>query len=228
MKRIAVALISFIAISAFMFASAQAQQAGDGFVPLFDGKSLGGWTSLDKKPVAEGWVVEEGVLHRKSKGGDIYTEKEYGNFILDFEWKSAANTNSGVKYRMMLYGKEYLGPEYQIFDDGDSAKPKLNNPTQLTASIYELFAPNDKKKLNPVGEWNSGRIVANGTKIEHWINGQKVAEGDTTSPEWAKAVAASKFGKYKPLFGANPSGRIMLQDHGSEVWFRNVKIKTLP
>jgi hypothetical protein len=221
-------MLALLVAGTFVLPCAMAQAADDGFVPLFDGKTLSGWTTLAKKPVTQGWVVEDGVLHRKDKGGDIYTEKDYGNFILEFEWKSAVNTNSGVKYRMMYYGKEYLGPEYQVFDDGEPAKPKIGNPTQRTAAIYELFAPNDQKKLNPPGEWNSGKIVANGTKLEHWINGQKVAEADTSSPEWAKAVAASKFNKYKPLFGANPSGRIMLQDHGTEVWYRNVRIKVLP
>jgi len=223
MKRISLALP---AISFMLAAVTYAQQGkDDAWVTLFDGKTLDGWTTLDKKPVTKGWVVEDGLLHRTDTGGDIYTEKEYANFIVEFEWRSVANTNSGVKYRMKLYGKEYLGPEYQILDDGEP--PKTKNPKMRTASIYELFAPNDKRKLNPPGQWNTGRIVANGTRIEHWINGEKAVDANTASADWAKAVAASKFNKY-PEYGRNPSGRIMLQNHGTEVWFRNIRIKLLP
>jgi hypothetical protein len=123
-------------------------------------------------------------------------------------------------------GKEYLGPEYQIPDDVNTDEGK-HNPKGTTASIYVLFACNDKKHLNPIGQWNQGRIVANGTKIEHWLNGQKVAEADTSSTDWTKAVAASKFAKY-PTYGQNPTGHIMLQDHGTEVWYRNLRIQVLP
>lgn len=199
----------------------------EGWVSLFDGKSLNGWTTSDKKPVSKGWVAEEGLLVRKEKGGDIYTDREYANFIFEFEWRMAPNGNSGVKYRMTHYGKEYLGPEYQCFDDGPAGKPRLSNPKQLTASIYELFAPSAPRTLNPPGQWNRGRIVANGTKLEHWLNGQLVAQADTSSDAWKQAVAASKFAK-KGNFGENPSGRIMLQDHGSEIAFRNLRLKPLP
>ncbi|MGE5609413.1 MAG: DUF1080 domain-containing protein [Bacillota bacterium] len=195
---------------------------------LFDGKTLDGWTTLQGEPVVGGWRAEDGALHLKGKGGDIYSVREYANFILEFEFKLATNTNSGVKYRMMYYGevKEYLGPEYQILDDQNTEEGK-NNPKGTTASIYVLFACNDKKMLKPVGEWNQGRIVAKGTKIEHWLNGEKVAEADTATAEWKKAVAASKFAKY-PTYGQNASGRVMLQDHGTEVWYRNIRVQVLP
>lgn len=193
----------------------------DGFVPLFDGKSLSGWVRLDGKPITN-WTARDGMLCRTSTGGDIYTAKEYANFVLEFEWKLPAKGNSGVKYRMSRFKNQYRGPEYQCYDD-----PKNGNGRFLTASIYELFAPNEKKKLNPPEQWNSARIVANGTKIEHWINGEKVVEADTASEAWSKAVLASKF-KDEPDFGRSPKGRIMLQDHGANVCFRNVRIKELP
>jgi hypothetical protein len=205
-----------------MAAAAQAQPK-EPWVDLFDGKSLAGWTTLDKKPAAKGWVVEDGVLVRQDAGGDIYTQKDYANFILEFEWKIAPQGNSGVKYRMTTYDGQYLGPEYQVFDDA----VKQKNAKFETGSIYELFAPNDQKKLNAVGEWNTSKIVANGTKIEHWLNGEKVVDADTATEAWKQAVAESKFKKWVD-YGKSPSGRIMLQDHGSKAWYRKVRIQELP
>jgi hypothetical protein len=213
------------AVLGMLLLFAGAAQAQEGWMNMFDGKTLNGWTTLDKKPVPPGgWVVEaDGALHRAKKAQDIYTEKEYANFVLEFEWKISAKANSGVKYRTTYYGKQYLGPEYQILDDAAG-----NHAGRFeTASLYELFAPNTKKTLNPVGEWNKSKIVANGTKIEHWLNGGKVVDVDTSQDDFKKAIAGSKFKKY-PNYAQNPSGRIMLQEHGGEVWFKNVRIQVLP
>lgn len=210
-----------LAVMAFSWAGAAEQEPV--FVSLFDGKTFNGWTTVDGKPVTKGWeVTPEGWIHRAGAGGDIYTEKEYANFILEFEWKVAPKANSGVKYRMARYGNSYLGPEYQVIDDGNKKPDRFS-----AGSLYELFPPAPDRRLNPPGEWNQSRIVAGGTKIEHWLNGQKVVEADTSTEAFRKAVAASKFRNQKD-FAQNPSGRIMLQDHGGEVWFRSLRIKVLP
>ena len=151
--------------------------AEEKIVDLFDGKTLDGWVTADGKPVTRGWVVEGGLLMRKKRGGNIYTASEYDNFELTFEWKIAKRGNSGVKYRVAHYEKgvwgkpEWLGCEYQMFDDAGRTISKIGS----TGSIYNLVAPNDKKKLRPVGKFNTSRIVADGTKIEHWLNGEKIA-----------------------------------------------------
>lgn len=198
----------------------------DPSLPIFDGKSLTGWTLADGKPITAGWVAENGVLHRAGKGGDIYTAKEYANFDFQFEWKIAPGSNSGVKYRMALYGKSWLGPEYQVLDDDKHPDAKLREGRRKTGALYDLYVPNENKHLMPVGEWNSSRIVAKGSKIEHWLNGKLVLQYDTASDDFKKQVAGSKFSKI-PEFNQNPSGRIQLQDHGDEVWFRNLKIQEL-
>lgn len=215
------------ALSLFTACStSNAGDAKDGAVSLFDGKTLTGWTLADGKPITAGWQAEDGVLHRAGKGGDIYTAKEYGNFDFSFEWKIAEGANSGVKYRMALFGKSWLGPEYQVLDDDKHPDAKLRDGRRKTASLYDLYVPNDKKTLNPVGQWNSSRIVAKGSKIEHWLNGKLVLQYDTASEDFKTQVAGSKFAK-TPTFNQNPTGRIQLQDHGDEVWFRNLTIKEL-
>lgn len=207
-------------------ATQSGKTANDNSVPLFDGKTLTGWTLADGKPITAGWQAEDGVLHRAGKGGDIYTAKEYGNFDFSFEWKIAPGSNSGVKYRMALYGKAWLGPEYQVLDDDKHPDAKLRDGRRKTAALYDLYVANDKKMLKPVGEWNSSRIVAKGSKIEHWLNGKLVLQYDTASEDFKAQVAGSKFAK-TPTFNQNPTGRIQLQDHGDEVWFRNLTIKEL-
>lgn len=212
------ALLSLISISS----PAVAQDAK----PLSDGKTFAGWVKADGSAVepGKGWEIADGVIHRNAKGGDIFTEKEYGDFELVWEWKLSKGANSGVKYRVTLYGKELLGPEYQMLDDDVHADSK--NPTHRTGCIYDLFTAIDNKPVKPIGEWNKSKIVAKGGKFEHWLNGVKVAETDTSSESWKAAVAKSKF-KNKKDWALNPKGKIMLQDHGDEIWFRNLMIKEL-
>lgn len=202
--------------------------AEDGFTPLFDGKSLNGWITT-KGEAAEigGWVIEDGdVLHRKGRAGDLLTFKQYGDFELRFEWKISPKGNSGVKYRVQKFGGQLLGPEYQVLDDSAHPDGRRGSDRQ-TASLYVLKAADpEKKKLKPVGEWNSSRIVAKGPKLQHYLNGELVMEMVVGSEEWKTAVAKSKF-KGVEGFGLNPRGRIMLQDHNDPVWYRNIEIKEL-
>lgn len=191
----------------------------------FDGRSLEGWTTAAGKPVGDGWEAADGVIHLKPgtkgkpTGGNIVTAHEYGDFSLSFEWKIAPKGNSGIKYRVRDYGGKVLGLEYQMYDDGG----KLNKGA--TASIYDLYEPDGAAKPNPPGQWNTGRIVVRGNRIEHWLNGKQVAVAHVGSSEWKKRIAESKFDDVKN-FSENRVGKLMLTDHGSEVWIRNATFQT--
>ncbi|MDP6522655.1 MAG: DUF1080 domain-containing protein [Kiritimatiellia bacterium] len=186
---------------------------------LFDGKTLEGWQLTNGQPVSKGWVVEEGCIHRASGGGNIVSVGEYKDFELELEWKISEGGNSGIKYRFT----KGLGPEYQVLDDEKHVNGK--NPLTSAAAMYAMFKCNDQKTLMPVGEFNQARIVAKGTRLEHWLNGKLVLETDTSSDDWAKAKAKSKF-KGKQGYGEGP-GRIFLQDHGNKVWYRNIRIRKI-
>lgn len=195
---------------------------------LFNGKDLTGWTTGDGKPVmGSGWRVEEGgVLHRAAKGGDIYTAQEYENYELSWEWKISPGGNSGLKYRMATYpGKGLLGCEYQLLDDGKHLDAKLG-PQRQTASLYDILPPAADKPVKPVGEWNTSKVVVKGQFIEHWLNGAKVLSVDLTSDTFKAARAKSKFQSVAG-FAENAKGRIMIQDHNDEAWFRNISLKPL-
>ncbi len=192
---------------------------------LFNGEDLSGWTNAGGGEPSSGWVAEDGCLVRKGGGGDLFSAAEYGDFDFRFEWKVAEGANSGVKYRMTRYGGRLLGPEYQVLDDEKHPDGK-NGADRQAAALYDILPANEEKKLRPVGEWNEGRIVARGTKFEHWLNGACVVSVDTASDGWADLVGASKFAKVDG-FATAPRGRIMLQDHGDQVWFRHLTITEL-
>ncbi|MFP6899428.1 MAG: DUF1080 domain-containing protein [Opitutales bacterium] len=190
---------------------------------LFDGKTLKEWSNKGGAKPGSGWVVEDGCIVRKGKAGDLYSKKSFQDFEFSFEWKIDLGCNSGVKYRVADYSGAVLGPEYQILDD---AKWKYA-PDHLgaTASIYAIKGADAGKKLNSPGQFNKSRIIAKGKKIEHWLNGDKVAVITIGSEDWKKRHAASKF-KNRPDFGTK-KGRIMLQDHGGKTWYRNLVIREL-
>ena len=221
MRTIVVAAVSsgLILLATARRVSAEEPEA----TPLFDGKSLDGWTTLDGKPVAAGWHAVDGVLAFDGKGGTIMTAEEFGDFDLRFEWKIAEGGNSGLKYKFKRFGGEWLGCEYQILDDAKHGDGKQGRTS--TGSLYHVCEPGEKKKLNPPGEWNSSRVVVRGTKIEHWLNGERILAIDTSSEEWKERIAKSKFRDVEG-FGRNELGRIMLQDHGSKVSFRKIEIRT--
>ena len=190
---------------------------------LFDGNTLAGWTSKDGAAPGEGWKVEDGCIVRTAKAGDLYTKASFENFDFSFEWKIVAGCNSGVKYRVADYSGSLLGPEYQVLDD---AKWKYESDHKGAAGgLYAIKGPRADKLLKPVGEFNTSRIVARGSRLEHWLNGEVVVEMEIGSAEWEALHAASKF-KKRSDFGTK-KGRIMLQDHGGKVWFRNLKIREL-
>ncbi|MDA7882481.1 DUF1080 domain-containing protein [Akkermansiaceae bacterium] len=192
---------------------------GSETVDLFASGDFSAWAKTNGQPVPEGWSIKEGVVTRSKKGGDIATKEKYKDFELTFDWKISEGGNSGVKYRT----RGSLGLEYQVLDDEKHSDNK--NPTHRAGSVYELVAAPDEKNINPVGEWNSGRIVAKGNLLQHFLNGKKVAEIEYGSEVWNKQFQKSKYKKNEG-FGSW-TGPVLLQDHGNQVWFKNMRIKKL-
>jgi len=205
-----------------------------GYKSLFDGKTLNGWKFYQNRK-NNTWEVKDGTLHCKPlnenvKGdgderSDIMTVAEFENFELFFDWKISAQGNSGVIYRASEeFGQPYLsGPEYQLVDD-ENYGPKPTDK-QLSGANYDVQAPS-KKVVKPVGEWNTSKIVVKGNHVEHWLNGEKVVEYELHSDAWKQQKANSKW-KDVAGYGMTKKGHIDLQDHGHEVWFRNILIKEL-
>ena len=192
----------------------------------FDGKSLAAWTTPDGKPITQGWEVIDGMIHLKknAKGaGNIVTATEFGNFSLSFEWKIGTGGNNGIKYRVNRYGQRLLGCEYQVYDDNG---PKKVAPKNSSGALYDLYEPSSAKKLNPTGEWNQSKIVSFDNRIEHWLNGIQVVTATVGDSEWKKRIGESKFNEYAG-FSEKPTGKLMLTDHGSEVWYRNFTFEPL-
>jgi Domain of Unknown Function (DUF1080) len=193
---------------------------------LFDGKTLAGWRAYNKQsPPGAGWKVEDGLLKKAGgqRGGDIVTEDQFGDFEFSWEWKISQGGNNGVKYLVTEQRPSAPGHEYQLIDDTGHPDGKLGAKRQ-TASFYDVLPPAADKPIKPVGEWNLSRIVVQGNKVEHWLNGAKVLTYELGSDTTKTALAASKF-KNVPGFGDKIRGHIMLTDHQDECLFRNLKIR---
>jgi hypothetical protein len=197
-----------------------------GWKLLFNGEDLDGWRSFKKKDgPAKGWVVENGMLKHVAKGGggDIISDAEFGDFELTWEWMVAPGANSGLKYFISEDRNQAIGHEYQLIDDARHPDAKLAEGKRVTAALYDVLAPKDRK-TKEAGEWNSSRVLVKGNHVEHWLNGGKVLEYELGTPEMEAAVAKSKFKSVKG-FGTKIKGHILLQDHGDEITFRNMKIR---
>lgn len=213
---------------------------------LFDGTSLVGWRGYNKDHIPNKWSIEDGVLKfsrnpnvDKPEGGDIIFAHDFQNFELTFDWKVSEAGNSGV----FFLAKEVKGqpiyissPEYQILDNEKHPDAKMGvNGNRKSASLYDMI-PATPQNSKPAGEWNTSKIVVKGDKVEHYQNGVKVVEYTVRTKDWTNLLQASKFSEEKwPIAfellnnvgGDNKAGLIGFQDHGDDVWFKNIKVKVL-
>jgi len=203
-----------------------AEERAAGWTLLFDGETTEGWRNYGREGIGDGWQVVDGALTRVGRGGDIITTRQFDDFELALEWRiEESGGNSGVFY-LAVEGPERIyhgAPEMQILDDANH--PDGRSPLTSAGSNYGLHAP-PPDVTRPVGEWNTTRIVVRGDHVEHWLNGRKVVEYELGGEDWKRRVAESKFADW-PEYGQARRGHIGLQDHGSRVAFRNIKIRPL-
>lgn len=208
-----------------------AAEKAAGWALLFDGHTLDGWRGY-KKPDASGlrWKVEDGALTLPAqtaagtRAGDIISSGTFEQFELVFDWRVSSGGNSGVKYFILEDQNSAIGHEYQVIDDERHADAKIG-PHRQTAAFYDVLQASDRP-IKPAGEWNTTRVVVRGQTVEHWLNGKKVLQYELNSPALHAAIEKSKF-KGIERFGKRQNGHILLQDHGDQVWFRNIKIRRL-
>jgi hypothetical protein len=201
---------------------------------LFDGKTTKGWRGVKTGGgfPSEQWVVADGLL--KCVGGkkhiDIITEEEFGDVELVWEWRLAPGGNSGVKYLVDEARSQPgfgIGFEYQLIDDDRHPDAKAGRDGNRTVgALYDLIAPRDKV-VHPPGQWNESRLLIVGNHVEHWLDGKKVVSFERGSPEMKALVAASKYRSIAG-FGEDARGHLLLQDHETEIAFRNVKVRIPP
>jgi hypothetical protein len=207
-------------------------EKADGWKLLFDGKTSKGWRSAraDKFP-EYGWSIRDGMIvvnagdgAESRRGGDIITRDLYSNFELKVDFKLTPKANTGIKYfvipELLIQKGSALGIEYQVYDDAGRGI----SSNKALASAYDLFAAKGVDP-NPAGQWNTAHIVSKDGKVQHWLNGKIVLEYDRLSDEFQQAKAKSKF-KSIGNFGTIEKGFILIQDHGNEAAYRNIKIKT--
>lgn len=206
-------------------------KSGTSYKALFNGKNLEGWRIYRNLP-NNSWEVKNGMLHCKpfsdtevNLRSHLITQNTYSDFELTFEWMIAQQGNSGVLFRVSESETEphATGPEYQLLDDDNYPGDVPDN--RKTASCFDLYAPGNKK-LNPAGSWNTGKIVARGNHIQYWLNGTEVLHYEIGSADWKQRIEQSKWKDF-PLFATFTRGHIVLQDHGNEVWFRNISLTEL-
>lgn len=200
-----------------------------GWELLFNGKNLDGWKIFQGGEV-KGWKVIDGVLNNSGigsdHGGDIITVKQFADFELYLEWKIAPKSNSGVFYRVQEGDTKKIyetAPEYQLLDD--KGWPTKLDDSQYSGANYAMHTPKGAE-VNAIDKWNTTRIVVDGGKVQHFLNGKKVVEYELWTEEWKELKNNCKW-KDKPLYGMSKKGHIGLQDHGGLTQFRNIKIRKL-
>ncbi|MCC6288042.1 MAG: DUF1080 domain-containing protein [Chitinophagaceae bacterium] len=203
-----------------------------GWKLLFDGATTNGWHSYGKTALGEAWNVQDGTLHLgqhegEEAGGDATTADEYGDFELKLDWKISPNGNSGVIFLVNEspeYERSYLtGPEMQVLDNNGHPDAKIIK--HRAGDLYDLIT-SKPENVKPAGEWNSITIKLKNGKLELWQNGANVVSTTIGDEAWNTLVAGSKF-KNMAAFAKAKQGHIVLQDHGNEVWYKNIKIRKL-
>ena len=211
------------------------EEKNDGWVLLFDGATTNGWHSYGKNSVGSSWKVADSSLYLDTtridgqrESGDIVTNEEYENYHLSLDWKVAQGANSGVIFNVnedtTKYKNTYeTGPEMQVLDNERHSDAKINK--HRAGDLYDLIACSTET-VKPAGEWNHAEIKLNNGKLDLFLNGTNVVSTTMWDDNWKSMVANSKF-KDMPGFAAFKKGKIALQDHGDNVWFRNIKIRKL-
>ncbi|MCO5934554.1 DUF1080 domain-containing protein [Mucilaginibacter sp. RB4R14] len=207
------------------------------WVNLIDHNTMAGWHAYGKSAVGSAWKLKDGELHlnaskkadwQSAGGGDIVTNNEYENFDLKVEWKISRAGNSGIMFYVHEDTTQYkypwqTGPETQIADNKENEDGKLIK--HRAGDLYDLMSI-DKEIVNKAGSWNKTEVIANNGSLTILVNNEVVLKTTMWDAKWKKLIAGSKFKEW-PGFGTYKKGRIALQDHGADVWFKNVAIKKL-
>jgi hypothetical protein len=218
------------AVTAAADHTSAAEASDDGWRPLFDGETLDGWRGYRLDGLPAGWEVERRMIHfvppAEGQRADLMTIEQFANFELELQWAVSEGGNSGIMFRVSEdHDRSYeTGAEYQILDN--ERHPDGEKPETSAGSNYALHAP-AVDATRPVGEFNEARLRVDGDQVTHWLNGQELLQYTLWDDDWKARVAASKFAAM-PGYGLNKSGHIVLQDHGNELWFRDIRIKPLP
>jgi hypothetical protein len=210
-----------------------------GWSLLFDGKSTDQWRGYGKQEFPKGWIIEDGALKCNGSGrgeagakdgGDIITKEQYQNFELSLEWKISEGGNSGI----FILGQEVEGepiymssPEMQVLDNEKHADAKLGRDgNRKSGSLYDMI-PAVPQNAKTVGQWNKVVITVYKGTVIYNQNGKNVVEFHLWTDEWKKMVADSKFKDWPNFMDPASKGYIGLQDHGDDVWYKNIKIKVM-
>ena len=217
--------------------TATTQPATGEWQPLFDGKTTAGWHTYGKQTIGKAWKVEDGVLRldaaskkdwQTAEGGDIVTDREFENFHLKLDWKIAPDGNSGIMFYINEDAAKYeypwqTGPEMQVLDNAGHPDAKIIK--HRAGDLYDLISVS-QETVKPANEWNTAEIIADKGSLRFFLNGTEVVKTTMWDDAWRAMIAGSKF-KDMSGFGTFKKGKIALQDHGDNVWFRNIMIKEL-
>tara|TARA_B100000579_G_C22808146_1_gene843698 strand:+ start:790 stop:1482 length:693 start_codon:yes stop_codon:yes gene_type:complete len=208
-------------------------QAEQKWTVLFDGKKVTDLRGYGQKTFPEkAWKVENGTLKTLTRGQggqprDLVTEGVFTDFEFECEWKVSPRGNSGIMYRVKETNRPayFTGPEMQVLDDERHPDGKSNFPLRTAGSLYDMIGKGIKdKKYNKAGEWNHVRIVCKDNNVEHWLNGEKLLAYKWGSDEINAMIKKSKFRSWNG-FMQETKGRIAIQHHGEEVWYRNIRVR---